>query len=275
MFTHFRLFIALAFLAMGTMATMANAENSALRSLVTGDDGRGWEAVGRLNMGSRSFCTGALIAENLVLTAGHCLFDKETGARIPESEIEFLAGWRSGRASAYRGVRRAVVHPNYQYDVGDAANRVRFDLALLELDQPIRSNSIRPFEIYAQPGKGTDVGVVSYAFDRAESPSLQEHCSVLARQSGTLILSCSVDFGSSGAPVFVIRNGRPGIVSVVSAKAMARDLPVSLGTALTGPLADILAIMEASDGVFSRPEPVARVITPTGPNGTGAKFLRP
>ena len=30
------------------------------------------------------------------------------------------------------------------------------------------------------------------------APSLQELCYVLARRSGTLILSCEADFGSSG-----------------------------------------------------------------------------
>jgi len=117
--------------------------------------------------------------------------------------------------------------------------------------------------------------VVSYAHDRAESPSLQEACNVLARQSGALILSCNVDYGSSGAPVFIIVNGVPQIVSVVSAKAMARDVPVSLGTSLEGPLSDMMAMLAQSDGVFSRPSPVIRVVSPSGDQGTGAKFLRP
>ncbi len=251
------------------------ADNSGLRSLITGDDGRGWEGVGRLNMGTNAFCTGALVADNLVLTAGHCLFDKDTGQRIAEADIEFLAGWRSGRASAYRGVRRVILHPNYEFASNNVQHRVRYDLALLELDQPIRSKSILPFAVHSQPAKGAAVGVVSYAHDRAESPALQERCNVLARQSGTLILSCDVDFGSSGAPVFVFENGAPQIVSVVSAKAMAGDTQVSLGTSLEVPLAEMLVMLAENDGVFTRQNPVVRVISPTGSSGTGAKFLRP
>lgn len=59
-------------------------------------------------MGDRGFCTGALIAPQLLLTVAHCLFDKETGARLNPSDIKFLAGWRNGRAEVNRCVKQAV-----------------------------------------------------------------------------------------------------------------------------------------------------------------------
>lgn len=249
------------------------AQDARLRSLQTGDDSRGWDAVGRLNLGRKGFCTGALVAPDLVLTAGHCLFDKTTGARIEPSEIEFLAGWRNGRAAAYRGVRRAVAHPDFVYSGKEKLDRVGYDVALLELDQPIRLPSILPFEIADMPLTGDAVGVVSYAKDRADAPSLQEMCHVMAQRPEMLVLSCEVDFGSSGSPIFSLRGGVARVVSVVSAKAEIDGKPVALGTSLEQPLADLKAELARGNGHFLRALP--QIEAGAGPATGGAKFIRP
>lgn len=250
--------------------------SSELKTLMTGNESRGWQGVGRLNIGRNSFCTGSLIAPDLVLTAAHCLYDKVTGERIDDAEIEFLADWRNGRASAYRNVTRSIAHPDFTFSADNFATRVANDLAILELDQPIRNTSIASFATQGGLQDGAEVGVVSYAQDRADSPSLQEVCHVLARQGGSLVLSCNVDFGSSGAPIFVMQDGAPKIVSLVSAKAKIRGKPVSLGTGLEAPLADLMALRAESDGVFSRPVPKVRRLTLSESRvTTGAKFLRP
>ncbi|WP_133487618.1 trypsin-like serine peptidase [Aliiroseovarius marinus] len=269
-------FLAAALLLAGPLGA---SDPSPLRTLMTGDDSKGWEGVGRLNIGGGSFCTGSLIDENLVLTAAHCLFDRDSGERFKLSEIEFLAGWRGGRASAYRGVRRAVVHPDFEFTPEKGPTRVATDLALLELDKPIRNMSVTPFKTFSRPRKGAEVGVVSYAHDRMESPSLQETCKVLARQGGALVLSCIVDYGSSGAPVFVIEGGEPRIVSVISAKAMVRDIPVSLGTDLESPLAEMYEMLATDNGVIERVEtvkaPTVRRVGTGAAGPGGAKFVRP
>ena len=261
----------LSFLAVGVQA-----QDAQLRQLDSGVDGRDWEAVGRLDIGGAGFCTGALIAPRLVLTAAHCLFDSRTKRQIDHGDVQFLAGWRNGRAGAYRGIRRAVVHPDYVYDGDVSSERVRNDVALLELERPINNTTIRPFGTGARPRPGDSVGVVSYARDRAEAPSLQEVCKVLARQEGILVTSCSVDFGSSGAPIFVFQDGAPHIVSVVSAKAEVEGANVSLGTALGAPLALLQAELVAGRGVFQDESPTSQRIRVGQPKrDTGAKFVRP
>lgn len=260
-----------------TLTTCAIAqETSQLRTLITGNDNRGWEAVGRLNIAGRAFCTGALIAPDLVVTAAHCLFDKTTGERIQASEIEFLAGWRNGAANAYADVRQAIAHPDYDFISGDRLIRVAKDVALLQLMHPIRKSSVVPFETGRHPRKNAEVGVVSYAHDRSESPSFQELCQILARRSGTLVLSCDVDFGSSGAPIFSIDEaGKATIVSLVSAKANVDGRQVALGTSLLKPLQELRALIEQAPK-SNAPDQRPRLIqtTPRNPS-SGAKFVRP
>ena len=272
---------------MTSVAAPAEETGSALTSLMTAYEARGWEGVGRLNIGFTGMCTGALVSPRHVLTAAHCLYNPRTGNLIAPDDIEFLAGWRNGRASAYRDIRRAIPHPDYEYTGPEGDLRVANDIALLELASPIRLANIQPFATADRPRKGSEVGVVSYAHDRADTPSLQEVCHVLARQRGSLILSCNVDFGSSGAPIFTEVDGEPRIVSVVSAKAMIRGRHVSLGTNLERPLAELMALMEAPAATgpatgARRVAPEAQVnrLAPRGGGafgnaGGGAKFLKP
>ncbi|MFW8635557.1 trypsin-like serine peptidase [Cribrihabitans pelagius] len=201
---------------------------------------RGWEAVGRLNISGRNMCTGALVAPNLVLTAAHCLFDPQTGARVNPQTIRFEAGLRGRQAKAARQVDKAVLHPQYRHG-RPGLNETGSDLAVLRLARPISRNQIQPFATAGGAERGDTVGVMSYSYTHATRPNLQSACQVLARQSQTLVMSCRVDFGASGSPVFEMRPGRaPRLVSVISAKAAMGNRRVSIGSALDGSL---LALM--------------------------------
>ena len=89
-------------------------------------------------------------------------------------------------------------------------------------------------------------------------------------------MSCDVDFGSSGAPIFTFDGQTARIVSVVSAKAEVEGTKVALGTQLDRPLQVLRAELTAgrslgSAGVAS----VGRITVGGGRSSTGAKFVKP
>ena len=258
-------------LALFPLAVQAQ-QDSSLQSLQTGDASRGWEAVGRLNMQGVGFCTATLISDTLVLTAAHCLFDRRTGLRLPEDRLEFLAGLRTGRAEAIRGIRRSSIWPQFDFAAGAELGNVPADIALLELDRPVRTTAILPFRV-ADRGveTGDSVAVISYARNRAEAPSIQESCHVVEqRHDGITVFSCDIDYGASGSPVFIVEAGEPRIVSVISARVESSDRPLSLGMVFgerVRQLADQL-----SPGVGAAGSPVL-----PGQQGArdSARFVRP
>lgn len=185
-------------------------------------------AVGRLDIGETAFCTGALVSGDIVLTAAHCLFDKETGDRFDLADMAFRPGLTNGESAATRGVQAVFIHPNYQADKKGDLRNLPFDLALLKLNRPLQHGASLAIDVSYPNLGGAPASVLSYGKGRSDTAMMQRDCLLSPHSKGIILTTCQANSGTSGAPVFQMRNGQPSIVSIVSAMARADGTPVSL-----------------------------------------------
>lgn len=279
-----------ALLALLLMAGAALAqENSGLDELGTRDKLRGFEPVGRVDIQGGGFCTGVLIAADLVLTAAHCVIAPD-GTPIGADRITFRAGLAHGESLIDAPVRRTVVDPAYRRSEPAPIEMIELDVALLQLAAPIPSAEISPFGV-ARPSNGDEVSVVSYAKGREEALSWQRVCQVVGRQERLIAFNCDVTYGSSGAPVLERSGYRAKIVSIISSGASDDGTPIAIGMELPA-LVDRLKAALRRGAVTSEADPTPdsgigaavnglpgkparRIVAEGGSTTGGARFVAP
>ena len=247
-------------------------DNSGLKRLTLRSDLLGFEAIGRLDMPG-GYCTGVLIARDLVLTAAHCLSDAVKNGSL--DGMQFRAGLRDGKHVAASAAKLAVMHPSYDDPSNSRFDQVAKDVGLVVLEDPISTGVAAPFAVQQlQPGQDA-LSVVSYASGRDEALSRQAECSVVVRNAELVVFDCNVTFGSSGAPVFDTSGRRPRIVSLVSGGMIFDGEKVAIGMHLPARLAEVKQALRAGRGVVGGTEVKSRQIGIGERNNTGARFVKP
>ncbi len=172
-------------------------------------------------------CTGTLIADDRVLTAHHCVAERDEHGRVldrnkPPEELEIELG---GDYLPWGEVKvRAIVAPDCGYASGDG------DIAILVLSRHLIGMPISVPRIEAAPEHGDPIYLFGFGQcalshdavhrvlrdrDKKEPPEVD------SVSSGQFLAFASVCPGDSGGPVYSLRRG--DLIGVVSATVPHSD----------------------------------------------------
>ncbi|MCO5129849.1 MAG: trypsin-like serine protease [Xanthobacteraceae bacterium] len=175
-------------------------------------------------VGSRgNFCSGALIAPDIVLTAAHC---------VPADATTKIVAFDARRQPTLLDARRVAAHPHYNSG-GIANHRASADVALVQLAAPMAGKSVAPLGHPRMPinagARFTVAGIgVTRRGDGKSGGTVRAATLAATGRPGTLQIrlvdpatnnardglgACT---GDSGGPVFETQDGREVVVGVVS-----------------------------------------------------------
>lgn len=182
-----------------------------------------WSAIGRVNAGGRSYCTGFLVGPRHVMTAAHCLYDFTEGRWRGANELHFVAGYQRDTFLIHSKV--ADYEASERFDVAARAdpNDTVHDWALLTLADPIGLSAgwlglmaLNSATLQTLISGDRHILQAGYRSGRAHAISANPGCQLLRRFAGGrgLVHDCAVYHGDSGSPLLLFAGDEVRVIAM-------------------------------------------------------------
>jgi protease YdgD len=212
-------------LVVAAVLTAWGLTNVSALPLLAADDGRvvvdalnyPWSAIGRVNVAGRTYCTGFLVSERHVLTAGHCLYDRRRERWHSPSDLHFVAAYQFDQILMHSPVayyRHADGRKLSNLSDIEASTQ---DWAVLTLHEPIGRvagwlGMMVLDETYPERAAANRAAMVQagYSAMRPHAITISSGCEpmMLFPNENLLVHGCEIMDGDSGSPWLVYRNGQ-------------------------------------------------------------------
>ncbi len=184
-----------------------------------------WRAIGRINLAGRGYCTATLVARDVVLTAAHCMWNRETGRWYPLQYLTFVAGVHGDAVQGSSRIKRMLVSRKVKAAVNPVNKPwrdVRSDWALLRLAEPLGDSlGFLTLSDGRQVSVGMPVVHAGYREDYQRVLTVQRGCFITGVHDQRRLLrsNCQSKRGDSGGPLLLNKGGRWYLLGLHSVRA--------------------------------------------------------
>lgn len=199
------------------------------------EEGPPWSAIGHINVPRASWCTGSLIASNLVITAAHCVINPQTRKPWPLDKIHFVAGAKRSKWLGHSTAKCLHFPLGYEYVVVPKITPLELmsekvlqrqffqDMALIVLKDELKN--IPPLQIERAQEFPADIRLVHASYPADQRWMLGGHfgCNLLRRDQHLWYTDCDVYWASSGGPIFVQRKQELNLAAIMVGAVRKRN----------------------------------------------------